>query len=123
VLNDSAPDRSDGDPGFPAAFAAVAEQLLAEFVGDEHGRMLRSPGLKTGGKFYGFVTGDDLIVKLPAARVAELLASARGLPCSPRPGRPMREWVRIPAPDEASCRSHLLEARAFVSSAPQRQRR
>ncbi|HEV2088799.1 MAG TPA: hypothetical protein VGR21_10850 [Cryptosporangiaceae bacterium] len=78
--------------------------------------MLRSPGLKTAGKFYAFATADDLVVKLPSSRVDELVASGRGLPCSPRPGRPMREWVRIPAPDAESCLSYLLEARTFVSA-------
>ena len=79
--------------------------------------MLRSPGLKTAGAFYGFATADDLIVKLPSARVAELIDSGRGLACSPRPGRPMKQWVRIPAPDEESCLSYLLEARTFVAAA------
>ncbi|MGI8721156.1 MAG: hypothetical protein ACR2JG_02900 [Geodermatophilaceae bacterium] len=72
---------------------------------DEEGRMLRSPGLKTAGKFYGFASADDLVVKLPSSRVDELIGSGRGSPCSPRPGRPMKEWVRITAPDEKSCLS------------------
>ena len=103
--------------GFPAVFATVGQRVL-EFTGDEQGRMLQSPGLKTGWKFYGFATADDLVVKLPSARVHELLESGRGLLCSPQPGRPMKEWVRIPAPDEESCREYLLEARTFVSSIP-----
>ena len=78
--------------------------------------MLRSPGLKTAGKFYGFATADDLVVKLPSLRVDELIDTGLGLPCSPRPGRPMKEWVRIPAPDEESCLSYLLEARTFVAA-------
>lgn len=58
--------------------------------------MLRSSGLKTAGRFYAFATATDLVVKLPSSRVSELIDSGRGLPCSPRPGRPMKEWVRIP---------------------------
>ncbi|GAB3846783.1 hypothetical protein ACFPIJ_39980 [Dactylosporangium cerinum] len=88
--------------------------LLDLFPDDEEGRMLHSPGLRTGGRFYAFTSGDDVIVKLPAARVAELIASGAGLPCSPRPGRPMREWVRVPAQD---CLPLILEARAFVTRA------
>jgi hypothetical protein len=113
-----AASQESGDPAFPAVFDAVAEEVLTEFTADERGRMLQSPGLKTGGKFYGFATADDLVVKLPAARVDQLIGAGGGLPCSPRPGRPMKEWVRIPAPEQGSCRSYLLEARAFVSSAP-----
>ncbi|MEJ7630065.1 MAG: hypothetical protein WKF54_10795 [Nocardioidaceae bacterium] len=78
--------------------------------------MLRSPGLKTAGKFYAFATAADVVVKLPSSRVDELIDSGRGLVCSPRPGRPMKEWLRIPAPDEATCLSYLLEARTFVSA-------
>jgi len=83
---------------------------------DEQGRMLRSPGLKTAGKFYAFVTAADLMVKLPSSRVNELIDSGRGLPCATRPGRPMKEWVRIIAPDEESCLAYVLEARTFVSA-------
>lgn len=97
-------------------FAAVAQQMLDAHPDDESGRMLHSPGLRTGEKFYGFATVEDLVVKLPAPRVAELVAAGDGLPCSPRPGRPMREWVCIPAPDEQSCLSYLREARTFVST-------
>jgi hypothetical protein len=89
---------------------------------DEEGRMLRSPGLKTAGKFYAFATATALVLKLPSPRVDELIGSGRGLPCSPRPGRPMKEWVRIPAPDEESCLSYLLEARTFVSAGARNRR-
>jgi hypothetical protein len=97
------------------AFTSARQRMLAEHPGDEAGRMLQSPGVRTGGRFYGFTAGDDLIVKLPAARVRELLDSGEGLPCSPRPGRPMREWVRVPSPDESACVSYLSEARAFLT--------
>lgn len=50
---------------------------------------------RTGGHFYAFSTGDGVVVKLPQARVAEPVASAEGAPCAPRPGRPMREGVRM----------------------------
>lgn len=78
--------------------------------------MLHSPGLRTGGTFYGFATADDLVVNLPAPRVVELIEAGDGMPCSPRPGRPMREWVCVPAPDEESCLDYLLEARTFVTT-------
>jgi hypothetical protein len=104
--------------GAPAdqVFSTVRHRVLAMHPDDEQGRMLRSPGLKTAGTFYAFASATDLVVKLPSSRVAELVDSGRGLPCSPRPGRPMKQWVRIPAPDEPSCLSYLLEARAFVSA-------
>lgn len=44
-----------------------------------------------------------------------LIDAGLGEPCSPRPGRPMRQWVRIPDPDEEAALSYVLEARAFVA--------
>jgi hypothetical protein len=102
-------------PSIDAVFAVVAERVLALHPEDQAGRMLHSPGLRTGGKFYGFAPHDGLIVKLPAARVTELIDRGLGEACSPRPGRPMREWVQIPAPDEQAALGYLLEARAFVA--------
>lgn len=80
-------------PFADGVFATVAQQMLDRHPVDERGRMLHSPGLRTGGKFYGFATADDLVVKLPAPRVAEL----------------------IEAGDEP-CLDYLLEARTFVST-------
>lgn len=104
-------------PSTDEVFAAVSRQVLGLFPEDEHGRMLHAPGLRTGGKFYAFAAADHLVVKLPAARVAEIISSGTGVACSPRPGHPMKEWVRLPAPDAASCRSAVLEARSFVAGA------
>ena len=103
-------------PTADPVFAAVMRRVLALHPDDQEGRMLRSPGLRTAGKFYAFSSGDGVIVKLPAPRVAELVAGGDGLPCSPRPGRPMREWVELPACDEEPCLAYVLEARAFVAS-------
>jgi hypothetical protein len=96
-------------------FESVSRQLLSEHPSDERGRMLHSPGLKTAGKFFAFATTQEVFVKLPAARVDEVIASGQGQPCEPRRGRPMREWVRLSPADERSCTAYLLEARAFVA--------
>jgi hypothetical protein len=96
-------------------FAKVAERLLGD-DGVEQGRMLRADGLKTAGRFFAFTTKEDLVVKLPAARVDELIASGAGRPCDPRKGRPMRDWVRPTPADEAACAAYVIEARNFVRS-------
>ncbi|MGY1753547.1 hypothetical protein [Blastococcus sp. SYSU D01042] len=98
-------------------FAAAVRRVLAEHPEDEEHRMLHAPALAAGGRSYGFASGDQLTVKLPAERVRALIADGRGLPCSPRAGRPMREWVQIPSPDEEECVAWLREARAFVTGA------
>ncbi len=97
-------------------FESASEQLLASHPGDDRGRMLQSPGLKTAGKFFAFATKDDLVVKLPAARVAELIVTGAGRPCSPAHGRPMREWVRVRPTDAEACAAFLAEARSFVTT-------
>ena len=102
--------------GTASTFAAASDRVRRMHPADEEGRMLHSPGLKANGKLYGFATGADLIVKLPAARVNDLVESGDGSPCSPRPGRPMKEWVRIAAPDADACVAYLLEAREFVAA-------
>ncbi|MFH8735320.1 MULTISPECIES: hypothetical protein [unclassified Streptomyces] len=55
------------------------------------------------------------MVKLPAGRVAELIEAGTGRPCEPRPGRPMREWVRLTPADAELCPACLAEAREFVT--------
>lgn len=117
-LSENGADVPAVPPDRPAdgAFAAVARQVLEQHPGDEPGRMLHSPGLRTAGRFYAFAPAADLMVKLPAVRVTELVGTGRGLPCETRPGRPMREWVRIPAPAEGDCLALVLEARTFVTS-------
>ncbi|MGW6144547.1 hypothetical protein [Streptomyces sp. NPDC055140] len=55
------------------------------------------------------------MVKLPAARVAELIEVGAGRPCAPRPGRPMRQWVRLTPADAELCLAYLTEAREFAT--------
>ena len=101
-------------------FNRASQRLLAAGAGVEQGRILHSQGLKTGGKFFGFVTGDDLVVKVPAARVQELIEGGAGAPFDAGKGRPMKEWVRLHPDDAATCWAYLDEARAFVSALGQR---
>lgn len=96
-------------------FANVSEQLLGDDCGVEQGRMLNSAGLKISGKFFAFTTKSQLVVKLPAARVTELIANGAGQPCEPRKGRPMREWILLTPSDEDACTAHVVEARDFVA--------
>jgi hypothetical protein len=97
-------------------FGAAAERLVEEHAAVEPGRIFHSSGLKTGGKFFGFVARGELVVKLPAQRVDELVTSGDGLPFDAGKVRPMREWVRLRPADEAACAAHLRDAREFVAS-------
>lgn len=91
-------------------FGAVAARLLDEDPALEQCLMLRSSGLKTGGKFFAIVVDGDLVVKLAADRVAELVGSGAGRPFEAGRGRPMREWVCLRPADEAACAAYVVEA-------------
>jgi hypothetical protein len=59
-------------------FDAASRQLLGE-EGVSAGRMLHNVGLRgANGKYFGFERGSEVVVKLPAARVAALIASGEG---------------------------------------------
>lgn len=97
-----------------AMFDEVAAQLLAE-DGLEQGRMLRSHGLRSGGKFFALVVEGDLVVKLPASRVAELVEGGAGRPFESG-RRVMKEWVSLRPVDRAACAAYVLEARSYVGA-------
>jgi hypothetical protein len=96
-------------------FDSVASRLAAANDGLETARMFGSTGLRTeSGKFAGF-RGDELVVKLPADRVSDLLERGEGAVFDAGRGRPMKEWVVLHPADEAAVERYLLEARAFVA--------
>jgi hypothetical protein len=98
-------------------FAAVAGRLVAENPGLEQARMFGSIGLRIeSGKFAGFARRDELVVKLPAVRVAKLLESGDGSIFDAGKGRPMKEWVVLHPRDEQELERYLLEARDFVAA-------
>jgi len=96
-------------------FWRLAEALLADPT-VTHGTMMGFPCLRANGNFLACVeraTG-NLIVKLPAERVDELVASGAGIPFAPS-GRVFREWVAFAVPDDEQWTALLDEAKAFVN--------
>ena len=55
-----------------------------------------------------------LVLTLPRARVATLLASGDGLPFDAGKGRPMKEWVVVPLEHSASWPRLAEQALEFV---------
>jgi hypothetical protein len=98
-----------------ALFDAVARRLVSEGAGIERGPIMHSDGIKLGGKFFAFASRGDLVVKVPAARVQELVGSGEGRPFESG-GRRMREWVRLAPADQAACAAYVAEARAFAAA-------
>jgi len=94
-------------------FDEVSTRLLHDDPGVERARMFNSLGLRTGGRFFAAVSRDRLLVKLPAPRVAELVATGAGEPFHSG-GRLMREWVLLDPADGTACGAYVTEARGFV---------
>jgi hypothetical protein len=96
-------------------FERASRRLLRD-PAVEQGRMLHNVGLRVaGGKYFAFVTRGQLVAKLPAGRVAELVASREGRTFDAGRGRPMKEGVALRPRDEAACAAYLREARKFVA--------
>jgi TfoX/Sxy family transcriptional regulator of competence genes len=103
-----------------------AEQLFADlveqFAGEEGVEMPRegsprrfgSDALTVNGSIFAMLTRGELVVKLPAARVAELVARGDGLPFTAGKGRAMREWVVVTGNDPQEWHELAREALRFV---------
>jgi hypothetical protein len=97
-------------------FDEIAGRLLGEDAGLEQGRMMRSVGLKTAGKFFAMVVKGELVVKLPAGRVDELVERGSGRRFDPGHGRLMKEWIGLRPADAPTCAAYVDEARSFVAA-------
>lgn len=94
-------------------------QLAAELQKDDprivEGTIMNSRCLRVGTEFLALVDykGSGMVVKLPRARVEELIAGGAGQPFAPA-GRVFKEWLSVPKPARRIWRSLLLEGVAFV---------
>lgn len=75
-------------------------------------------GLRVRGKIFALLSREGaLVLKLPRARVDELVAAGCGTRFDPRrDGRLMREWVVLPPEQAALWDTCVEEAYAFVST-------
>ena len=80
-------------------------------------RAFGSSALKIGGKIFAMVAQETLVLKLPAARVDELIAAGRGSRFDPGHGRLMKEWIALRVPVNEWLEL-AREARAFVGRRP-----
>lgn len=96
-------------------FWQLAQDLMAD-PAVTRSTMMGLPCLRLNGAFFASLDSktSDMIVKLPAARVAELVREGTGSTFAPN-YRPFREWVAIPKHEPAIWAALLQEAKAFVS--------
>ena len=92
------------------------QQLVAGAEGGpvSRGSMFGSQGLRTGTKFFAVWWHDRLVVKLPPARLDELVEAGAGEPFEPMEGRRMNGWIVLG--DDVDWAPLTEEARAFVES-------
>jgi TfoX/Sxy family transcriptional regulator of competence genes len=99
-------------------FADLAERFDGEEgVGlprDGAPRRFGSSALTVDGSIFAMLTRGELVLKLPADRVAELVTGGRGMPFTAGKGRPMREWVVVAGVDPQEWHELAREALGFV---------
>jgi hypothetical protein len=86
--------------GAAERYEEVADDLVARNDDVELTKMMGMPAIKAGGKLIaGFVRSSDAMVfKLPVADARERALAFEGATLfDPMGGRPMREWVVVPA--------------------------
>jgi hypothetical protein len=107
-------DRTPGE----TTFWDLAEPLLGR-PEVTRSTMMGFPCLRVDGRFFASTdrTSGSLLVKLPAARVDELVDAGRADSFAPA-GRRFREWASVPHERSRSWRRLLDEAYDFVAAAP-----
>jgi hypothetical protein len=105
-------------------FAALAETFAGEpgveLPGGSGRGAFGARTLKSGGSIFAMLAGGRLVVKLPASRVAALIADGTGLPFDAGKGKPMKEWLTVVSDDGPAWVALAGEALDFVRSRPRR---
>ncbi len=105
--------------GFEAIVAALGERPGVERPAGRSAsdRSFGSSALRVNDRIFAFVSGDRLVLKLPARRVAGLILAGDGHPYDAGKGRPMREWIAIDHGRHEAWLALATEALAFVGGA------
>lgn len=100
------------------------DELVRSFVrrsGVTHiteGKGFGSSGqLKVGGKIFAMLVGGELVLKMPRARVDELVRAGEGRHFDAGKGRPMREWFVLSSTSKKPWLPLAEDAMAFVKEA------
>lgn len=84
---------------------------------EAHRRGFGSHALKVHGSIFAMFVRGHLVVKLPAARVRELIADGTGGVFDANKGTPMREWLTVLDGSPEVWRELAQEALTFVTAA------
>ncbi len=97
-------------------FWELAAELRAADKRVTEGTIMNGRCLRVGKEFLALVDykGSGLVVKLPEARVVELIGQGKGQPFAPA-GKVFREWLSVPKPDRRFWRALLVEGVTFAA--------
>ncbi|MEU4293147.1 hypothetical protein AB0E63_33410 [Kribbella sp. NPDC026596] len=110
---EASPPAKSGEDAGRELYDELTDDLLYEpAIG--RSTMMGYPCLRLAGRFFAsYDTTSGLVVKLPAARVSELVDSGAGAQFAPA-GKVFREWVALPTIDRDLWRALLREAVDFA---------
>jgi hypothetical protein len=98
-------------------FWSLAAELRAADPRIVESTIMNGRCLRVGKQFLALVDykGSGLVIKLPKARVAELIHAGVGEPFAPA-GRVFKEWLSVPTPNRRRWLALLKEGIAFVAA-------
>lgn len=107
---------STADERFAAIVAALGDRPGVTRPGalSASGRGFGSSALRVNGRIFAMVSGGHLVLKLPAERVAALIAAGTGGTFDAGKGRPMKEWVSISPAKHRRWLALAIEALEFA---------
>jgi hypothetical protein len=115
VPDEEQPDEQrSAEEGFADLVDRFAGEPGVALPGSGGPRRFGSEALTVDGSIFAMLTRGELVVKLPAARVAALVDAGTGRPFTSGKGRPMREWVEVAAGDTEVRYELAREALRFV---------
>jgi len=94
-------------------FDRIAVRHLADAGVSEGTGFGANAGLRVRGKIFAMLVRGQLVAKLPAERVAAIVAAGQGTHFDAGKGRPMREWVVLDLPSTVDPVALAREAYAF----------
>jgi TfoX/Sxy family transcriptional regulator of competence genes len=97
-------------------FEALVESMCARpgITPPGSGSGFGSSALRVNGKIFAMYVRDQLVVKLPAARVSALVAAGEGEHFDANKGTPMKEWLALSPTSGLDWTSLAEEALTFV---------
>src|SRR5688500_12200372 len=112
---------TDGDGLARERFAVLVDTMLerSEATYGRQGtkgarRSFGSTSLKANGRIFAMLVKDRLVVKLPAARVDQLIEEGRGDRFDPGHGRLQKEWLSVQSESPDHWLALATEAETFV---------